>query len=47
MILGENMEELDDYVKLIKIGEPDFVEIKGVTYSGDSDKITMKSVPRH
>lgn len=47
LILGENMDEIDEYVKLVKIGEPELIEIKGVTFSGDSDKISMKSVPRH
>ncbi|CAL6432529.1 unnamed protein product [Bathycoccus prasinos] len=40
-----------EYAKLVKLGEPDFIEIKGVTYCGSSDKsasaLTMKNVPYH
>ncbi|CAD7965882.1 unnamed protein product [Amoebophrya sp. A25] len=44
------MDDTHDYAKLIKRGQPDFIEIKGVTYNGDGpgkDKMTMKSVPWH
>eukprot|EP00958_Prasinococcus_capsulatus_P011736 scaffold1169_cov367-Prasinococcus_capsulatus_cf.AAC.14 len=44
-----NMNELSDYAALVKLGEPDFIEIKGVTYCGDhgSSSLTMKNVPWH
>ncbi|KRX25606.1 tRNA wybutosine-synthesizing protein 1 -like protein [Trichinella nelsoni] len=44
-----NMNEVSQYAALIKRGQPDFVEVKGVTYCGDSkdSKITMANVPWH
>lgn len=44
-----NMEDLEGYAELIKIGQPDFIEIKGVTYCGTSkaNKLTMENVPWH
>eukprot|EP00210_Caulerpa_lentillifera_P005773 g5520.t1 len=44
-----NMQEISNYAELIELGKPDFVEIKGVTYCGDSNtsKLTMKNVPYH
>ncbi|CAD7934793.1 unnamed protein product [Amoebophrya sp. A120] len=50
LVKNKNMDDTLDYAKLIKRGDPDFIEIKGVTYNGDSqgkDKMTMKSVPWH
>ena len=43
------MEEVAAYAKLIDLGKPDFIEIKGVTYCGSSDasSLTMKNVPYH
>lgn len=43
------MEEIGNYAELINLGQPDFIEIKGVTYCGDSNtsKLTMKNVPYH
>lgn len=44
-----NMAELDNYAELIKIGQPDLIEVKAVTYCGKSDgsDLTMKNVPWH
>eukprot|EP00835_Amoeboradix_gromovi_P004811 NODE_402_length_9320_cov_0.440252.p1 type:complete len:620 gc:universal NODE_402_length_9320_cov_0.440252:2433-574(-) len=44
-----NMTEIKEYVDIIKIGEPDFIEVKGVTYCGNSEAstLTMKNVPYH
>ncbi|XP_061358067.1 S-adenosyl-L-methionine-dependent tRNA 4-demethylwyosine synthase isoform X1 [Gastrolobium bilobum] len=49
LVKGWNTEEVDAYSKLFSIGEPDFVEIKGVTYCGSSatSKLTMENVPWH
>eukprot|EP00939_MAST-03C_sp_MAST-3C-sp1_P002798 g2798.t1 len=49
LVKGWNMEQIRDYAKLVAIGEPDFIEIKAVTYSGKSDgsSLTMKNVPFH
>ena len=44
-----NMKETAEYATLIKLGEPDFVEIKGATYCGESSAsgLTMKNIPYH
>eukprot|EP00658_Telonema_sp_P-2_P059571 TRINITY_DN4860_c0_g1_i6.p1 TRINITY_DN4860_c0_g1~~TRINITY_DN4860_c0_g1_i6.p1 ORF type:complete len:593 (-),score=155.46 TRINITY_DN4860_c0_g1_i6:326-2104(-) len=47
-----NMDEIRDYVGLVQRGQPDFIEVKGVTYcgtsnSGDKSGLTMDSVPWH
>lgn len=44
-----NMEQLDGYVDLICMGQPDFIEIKAMTYCGKSDasSLTMQNVPWH
>lgn len=49
LVQKANMEDLEGYAKLVKIGEPDFIEIKGVTYCGTSkaNKLTMENVPWH
>ena len=36
LVKGFNVEELDNYAKLVTIGNPDFIELKGVTYCGSS-----------
>ena len=49
LVKGWNAEEMDNYAKLVGIGKPDFIEIKGVTYCGTSkaSKLTMDNVPWH
>lgn len=49
LVKGWNVEELDAYTDLLKLGKPDFVEIKGVTYCGSSktSTLTMENVPWH
>lgn len=45
-----NSEEIEAYANLVSLGRPDFIEIKGVTFCGDSksdDGLTMKNVPWH
>ena len=46
---GWNMEEIANYAKLVTLGEPDFIEVKGVTYCGSSgaSSLTMANVPYH
>ena len=46
---GWNMEEVANYAKLVTLGEPDFIEVKGVTYCGSSgaSSLTMANVPYH
>ena len=43
------MEDVEGYGRLIQLGCPDFVEIKGVTYCGNSGAsgLTMQNVPYH
>ena len=43
------MAEVGQYAELVKLGEPDFIEIKGVTFCGSSpaSKLSMKNVPYH
>ena len=40
-------QEVENYASLVELGEPDFIEIKGVTYCGDSNtsNLTIKNVP--
>ncbi|KAL7675782.1 hypothetical protein ACOME3_002046 [Neoechinorhynchus agilis] len=48
LIKGANMKDLDGYGRLVAIAKPDFIEIKGVTYSGcGGSQIRMKDVPWH
>ncbi|KAG8346959.1 putative Flavodoxin Radical SAM superfamily Wyosine base formation [Trypanosoma vivax] len=45
-----NMENVAAYAELVRLGWPDFIEVKGVTYCGTSgaSTLTMKdNVPRH
>ena len=43
------MNDLDGYLELIEMGQPDLIEIKGVTYCGKSDAstLTMENCPWH
>jgi len=47
LVKEHNMEEINDYAKLVVRGLPDFVEVKGVTYCGKSDasNLTIKNTP--
>ncbi|KAL2892544.1 S-adenosyl-L-methionine-dependent tRNA 4-demethylwyosine synthase [Bienertia sinuspersici] len=49
LVKGWNAEDVDGYFKLLSLGKPDFIEIKGVTYCGTSatSKLTMENVPWH
>ena len=44
-----NMADADGYCELVRLGKPDLIEVKGVTYSGKSgiSSLTMKNVPFH
>jgi len=48
-VKGYNTEEIEQYAKLVELGDPDFIEVKGVTYFGDSgtNSLTMANVPWH
>jgi len=49
LIKDWNMTELENYGELIKLGEPSFIEVKGVTFCGSSktSNLTMQNVPFH
>lgn len=49
LVKSYNMDDLRSYVKLIRMGRPQFIEVKGVTFCGSSDAsdLTMKNVPFH
>ena len=38
---------MKDYARLVALGAPDFLEVKGVTYCGNGSGLTMKNVPWH
>jgi tRNA wybutosine-synthesizing protein 1 len=48
LVKGFNMEEaLRGYARCVQIGQPTFIEIKGVTFSGPDGGIRMSNVPYH
>ncbi|KAI4880574.1 hypothetical protein NFI96_018128 [Prochilodus magdalenae] len=49
LVKAWNVDELKAYAELIALGQPDFIEIKGVTYCGESSasSLTMANVPWH
>ncbi|XP_040280749.1 S-adenosyl-L-methionine-dependent tRNA 4-demethylwyosine synthase TYW1-like [Bufo bufo] len=49
LVKAWNVDELKAYADLVKLGHPDFIEVKGVTYCGESSasNLTMANVPWH
>ncbi|CAN9511289.1 unnamed protein product [Ophioblennius macclurei] len=49
LVKAWNVEEMLAYSELIALGQPDFIEVKGVTYCGESSAstLTMANVPWH
>ncbi|CAL8352014.1 unnamed protein product [Lota lota] len=49
LVKAWNVDELTAYSELIALGQPDFIEVKGVTYCGESpaSSLTMANVPWH
>ncbi|MFH1316207.1 MAG: 4-demethylwyosine synthase TYW1 [Candidatus Woesearchaeota archaeon] len=48
MIKGMNMDNIPEYVKLIKKGDPDFVEAKGYMFVGSSrQRLEKENMPFH
>lgn len=49
LVKAWNVEEMLAYAELIAMGQPDFIEVKGVTYCGEStaSSLTMANVPWH
>merc|ERR1719378_2053340 len=49
LVKAFNTDEIEAYAKLVALGQPGFIEIKGVTYCGESkaSSLTMENVPWH
>ncbi|XP_063313405.1 S-adenosyl-L-methionine-dependent tRNA 4-demethylwyosine synthase TYW1-like [Pelobates fuscus] len=49
LVKAWNVDELRAYADLVTVGRPDFIEVKGVTYCGESSasNLTMANVPWH
>jgi len=49
LMKGHNMASAADYARLVALGEPDFIEIKSVTFCGESKASNLKlaDVPWH
>uniref|UniRef100_G1PN63 tRNA 4-demethylwyosine synthase (AdoMet-dependent) n=1 Tax=Myotis lucifugus TaxID=59463 RepID=G1PN63_MYOLU len=49
LVKAWNVDELQAYAELVSLGHPDFIEVKGVTYCGESSasSLTMANVPWH
>jgi len=49
LVKGENMKDAEGYAKLVALGEPDFIEIKSVTFCGESkaSNLTIANTPWH
>ncbi|XP_021791454.1 S-adenosyl-L-methionine-dependent tRNA 4-demethylwyosine synthase TYW1 isoform X3 [Papio anubis] len=49
LVKAWNVDELQAYAQLVFLGNPDFIEVKGVTYCGESSasNLTMAHVPWH
>ncbi|XP_071446302.1 S-adenosyl-L-methionine-dependent tRNA 4-demethylwyosine synthase TYW1-like [Hetaerina americana] len=49
LVKAWNVEEIENYAQLVALGNPDFIEVKGVTYCGTSkaSSLTMENVPWH
>jgi len=49
LVKAFNTEEIESYAKLVALGEPGLIEIKGVTYCGESkaSSLTMENIPWH
>ncbi|NP_001089965.1 S-adenosyl-L-methionine-dependent tRNA 4-demethylwyosine synthase TYW1 [Xenopus laevis] len=49
LVKAWNVDELKAYADLVALGLPDFIEVKGVTYCGESSasNLTMANVPWH
>lgn len=48
MVANRNMHDVREYSKLIEIGEPDFIEVKGYMFLGSSrDRLDQTNVPTH
>lgn len=47
LIKEQNMKDLEEYAKLVTLGHPHFIELKGVTFTGPSGHVRMEDIPVH
>lgn len=49
LVAGYNAADVEGYARLVRLGNPDLIEVKGVTYCGDNGDagLSMKNVPYH
>jgi len=49
LVKGHNMSDAADYARLVALGEPDLIEIKSVTFCGESkaSSLTISNTPWH
>uniref|UniRef100_A0A8C4NNW0 tRNA-yW synthesizing n=1 Tax=Eptatretus burgeri TaxID=7764 RepID=A0A8C4NNW0_EPTBU len=49
LVKAWNVDEIQAYAELVTLGQPDFIEVKGVTYCGEggANSLTMANVPWH
>jgi len=50
LVAGYNMSDAAEYAQLVELGQPDFIELKGMTYCGSGNgasDLTMANVPYH
>jgi len=47
LVAGYNMSDAAEYATLVELGQPDFIELKGMTYCGGGGDLTMANVPYH
>lgn len=49
LVKDHNMSDCGDYAKLVALGQPDFIEIKSVTFCGESkaSNLTISNTPWH
>lgn len=47
--IGQGGHEMENYCRLVELGNPDIIEVKAVTYCGDSkaSDLTIRDVPYH
>ena len=45
LVAGYNMADAAEYATLVELGQPDFIELKGMTYCGGGGDLTMANVP--
>ena len=45
LVAGFNLSDVEGYADLVAIAEPDFIEVKGVTYCGTSNNAELRYIP--